>query len=510
MWSIEQVLRRAEREGRSSPSPSAPIALTSSQRGAKVIARLCRRCLAADVKIGMKLADAKALLPEAEIFEFSIEEDREALEKLSIWAQRFSPIAAKDSFYNSKTFTLDPRASGINLDISGSRRLFGGERRMLKIIDLRLKRAGLSARYALAPNLGAAWALSRYRKNSFSIAEENGLQNVLFPLPISALRIAKETVLSLKELNVFKIGELLSLDRNSLRDRFGKEIVVRLEQALGLREEKIQADSKEEIIRLEKNFLSPLIEIAAVEHNCLLLLQEMLTELSAAKKKPSAILLELKRVQAKNSTLEISLNFPTLNQKLIANILVNKLEKTDIGRGVEALSISAPETLDLRAKVAKEIYPLSQDVEDKNCEELLDSIIQKIGSARVLSLEKKESYVPEKSFCYKPLLETRKGPWQRTAVICQNRPSFLFERAEEIRALALMPDSPPSWIKWRKRDYRLLEALGPERISPEWWSEDKNAESTRDYFKAQLPNGVWLWLYRELESSRWFVQGLWA
>ena len=44
-----------------------------------------------------------------------------------------------------------------------------------------------------------------------------------------------------------------------------------------------------------------------------------------------------------------------------------------------------------------------------------------------------------------------------------------------------------------------------ERITTEWWQ----GPQTRDYFKVQTAAGQWLWVYRQLETSRWFVHGIW-
>ena len=71
-------------------------------------------------------------------------------------------------------------------------------------------------------------------------------------------------------------------------------------------------------------------------------------------------------------------------------------------------------------------------------------------------------------------------------------------------------------IRWRDEDHRVLSALGPCRISPEWWRHAAASPSaiapdkTRDYFKLQDHAGRWLWVYREVETSRWFIHGRWV
>ncbi|MEL0110341.1 MAG: DUF6504 family protein, partial [Rickettsiales bacterium] len=74
--------------------------------------------------------------------------------------------------------------------------------------------------------------------------------------------------------------------------------------------------------------------------------------------------------------------------------------------------------------------------------------------------------------------------------------------------------TPPSVFRWRHRLYQLRRIDGPERISPEWWRQDRDRMSApRDYWRIEDAEGQRLWLYREVGGameSRWFVHGLFA
>jgi protein ImuB len=89
-----------------------------------------------------------------------------------------------------------------------------------------------------------------------------------------------------------------------------------------------------------------------------------------------------------------------------------------------------------------------------------------------------------------------------------DRPSLLLERPEPVEVIAMTPDGPPSWFRWRGLGQCVTVSAGPERLAMEWWRWSSPA--TRDYFKIQDEHGRWLWIYRTLESGRWFVHGLWA
>ena len=102
------------------------------------------------------------------------------------------------------------------------------------------------------------------------------------------------------------------------------------------------------------------------------------------------------------------------------------------------------------------------------------------------------------------------------------RPLRLIEPAEEVEALAMVPDGPPLRFRWRRGIYQVVRSEGPERIAPPWWigANDRPSEAkegiTRDYFRIEDTEGRRFWLYREglyeRETSRprWYLQGLFA
>jgi protein ImuB len=76
----------------------------------------------------------------------------------------------------------------------------------------------------------------------------------------------------------------------------------------------------------------------------------------------------------------------------------------------------------------------------------------------------------------------------------------------------MLPDKPPSWIRWRNTTLSIISGIGPERIAPEWWQGDlqRDTFSERDYFTIQDTFGRWLWVFREQRSQQWFMHGVWT
>jgi protein ImuB len=87
----------------------------------------------------------------------------------------------------------------------------------------------------------------------------------------------------------------------------------------------------------------------------------------------------------------------------------------------------------------------------------------------------------------------------------------LLECPRPIEALAPVPDGPPVQVGLGRRRHRVVSAVGPERILPEWWRTP--GARLRDYHAITLANGRSLWVYREgaygePEPPAWWLHGL--
>ena len=75
------------------------------------------------------------------------EGDAALVQRLAIWAGRWSPLVEVDG-------------DGLRLDVSGVAHLFGGEHGLAFDIQRRFAGIGLTVRIAIAPTAAAAWALA--------------------------------------------------------------------------------------------------------------------------------------------------------------------------------------------------------------------------------------------------------------------------------------------------------------------------------------------------------------
>jgi protein ImuB len=101
------------------------------------------------------------------------------------------------------------------------------------------------------------------------------------------------------------------------------------------------------------------------------------------------------------------------------------------------------------------------------------------------------------------------------------RPIRLFQPPEPVEAQWVLPDDPPFRFTWRRRQHRVMQADGPERIAEEWWVEGGPvnarigaADAIRDYYRVEDIEGRRFWLFRAGlpgdPPPRWFVHGIFA
>ena len=117
------------------------------------------------------------------------------------------------------------------------------------------------------------------------------------------------------------------------------------------------------------------------------------------------------------------------------------------------------------------------------------------------------SFIPERS-C---MLETADAPETATTTTLPapalDRPSLLLPEPWPIDVVFLFPDGPIGSVRRDGEARRVILCRGPERIGAEWWRRE---HTTRDYYQLHLDDGSWLWVFRAIESGRWFLHGEWA
>ena len=476
-----------------------PILLFAMQHNVQVVARCCEHALARGVRLGgvMTLAHARALIehPDIHIEEFDLMRDSESLRKLAAWATRYSPLVAADS------------PDGLLIDISGCDRYFGGEKKLLRRMIGDLHRLGFQARAAAASTFGCAWAAARFIPHDNIVIPPGRESEFLAPLPIEALRLDEQIIKALHEVEITIIGHLFDLPRNQLTARYGEELLLRMDQASGEAMEAIDPVRPRPLLAAARAFDGPVLQLEGIE----ITIRELLEQLSAAllrrERGVRRLDLELLRIDAEPVRTSITLSRPSRNAKHVWALLQARVEKMNLGFGVERITLTAGRTGKLHHQQYEVNALCGSEHVDRAAGELIDTLASRLGPDRVLRLQPRESHIPEYAFRYRSAMENIPHREMSASIIAADRPTIVLPRPELI-AMELL-DSVPMRFRWRCFESAVMSWIGPERIAGEWWNQIPRGP-VRDYFKVQDESGRWLWMYREPQTSRWFMHGVWT
>jgi protein ImuB len=236
----------------------------------QVLVSLSAEAEAEGLTRGQPLRDAQAICPALLTRPANPVAEAAFLSALRRWAGKFSPWVAEE-----------PPAALI-VDLTGCAHLFGGEEALLDQIAAECDDLGLAVHCGIADTLGAAWALARYagqpvrrravgrrdrpgglghalaRREAAELGEGRAQPRASSPrataladraagpdahgargLPVAALRLPPETAADLTRLGLRRIADLSGQPRAGLARRFGRQLVQRLDQAMGVEPEPV-------------------------------------------------------------------------------------------------------------------------------------------------------------------------------------------------------------------------------------------------------------------------------
>ncbi|MDO8632730.1 MAG: DNA polymerase Y family protein [Phycisphaerales bacterium] len=520
-WPISLAMRERQRtiagsNGRdacSSVESAFAVVLVAAERGRQWVACASERAEAKGVCVGMSLAHAKALLKGTQIGErpFTPAEDARRLHRLARWAQRFSPVVAPDE------------PDGLLLDVAGCEGLFGEDRRMVAMIDASFKKLNLPVRLALAPTIGCAWAVSRLAVDRIKIVTPERVREELAPLSVAGLRIDPLFVGALHEVGIERIGVLFDLPRQELACRFGADLLRRLDQATGEANEAITPLRVSTPIEATRNFDGAVTSLEAILITARELLFTLVLRLEERGCGARTLDVVLQRMSAEPSRISISLTYPSRDIRHLWTLLRPKIERTNLGYGVESVSLHASRLgkLSPQQLCFGHVEPGSESQGDEaDWGELLDRLMDRLGPRAVCAMTVSETHVPEEAFPLRAWSQTQgRVPRRGNHDVAGNvgdvdRPSQLFEVPEPVQVVSLVPEGPPSWLRWRGRDCAVHCASGPERLALPWWEAQRGTSPSpniaRDYYEVEDDQGRLLWVFRDRATNGWFVHGLWA
>jgi protein ImuB len=455
---------------RANPGLKAPLVLYEKIKGGLRLAAVDREAGLEGLRIGQALADARALVPGLSV----LEQDRAALvaafADFADWHSNASPLVG----------VIADRApfGDLILDITGVAHLFGGEAQMLRMVLTRLRALNYTVTGAIASTIGAAWAVSHFAGSRIVMPQQ--LAEMLDDLPVAALRLDATQIGLLAQMGLDTIGQLRKRPRKPLLARFGASLILRLDQAYGHIEERMTPRLPPVDHFVERRFFEPISTLDDVLLTADGLAQELAQVLETEGLGAQTFHLFLYRVDHKVMTLSLNAARLTRDARHMASLFRHRAQRLeeenyDPGFGIDMVRMAASS---LDRLDATQLGSFTIETGASDLEQLTDRLASRLGPLSVLRTELVGSHIPERAARLVPAVAGM--PAQPPSVQVRERPLRLLPQPELVAINAEVPDGLPASMIWRRQQYRLVKAAGPERISAEWWRRNERLKLVPD------------------------------
>lgn len=472
-----------------------PFVLAIPDHGRLIITAASLLAQSKGINEGMAVADARAIIPSLQVLNDKQEIVIKLLKALAEWCIRYTPVVAIDS------------PDGLILDATGCAHLWDDEKNYITVIHKRFKEFGYYTRLATANTIGAAWAIARFGKEETVIVKSEQTSSLLTLSP-AALRIETVIAEKLARLGLRQISQFINMPRTALRRRFGQQLLQRLDQALGNKEEMLLPVQPINPYEERLACLEPIVTATGIEIALQRLLDTLCQRLHQEEKGLRTVLFKCFRVDGKIQKIEIGTNRPTCNTIHLFKLFQLKIECIEPALGIELFTLEALK-VEKRYTAQEKLWENNSGLNNIDLSELLDRIEGKIGPGSIHRYIPDEHYWPARSFKETSSInETSPTTWNAA----RPRPMQLLTRPEVIEVTAPIPDYPPMLFRYKGKLHKIAKADGPERIEQEWWLQQGRH---RDYYSVEDEDGCRYWIFRSGHYDadkipKWFIHGFFA
>jgi len=409
-----------------------------------------------------------------------------------------------------RALQFTPRVAQVDeallLEVSGSERLWGGRKRLLR-----------SLVQGCEPLSGAQWAhgatsLVALALLRLKLRGEAPPAHLPRDLPLDALTAAREHVPTLERTGTRTWGDLRTLPRAGVARRFGAALLDALDAGYGDRPERY------DWLQLPEEF-DMKFELAALATTAPELMwsaQRLLTQLQVwlqARHRGVLALelewtLDLRRLNGvrlpSHEQLTVRTAQPTQDISHLRRLVSEHLSRATLSAPVNHLRLRSIETMPWGG-ADKSLLP-EDNVKGERLHQLVERLSVRLGEGNVLVAQAQEDHRPEKMQRWVP---ARAGGPATTNHADALYPPWLLPRPLPLE----VHNSVPHYGGPLRRLARLY------RVETGWWEGGKPA--LRDYFVARSEEAGLVWIYRErplqlaqglehAQEFRWYLQGLYA
>jgi protein ImuB len=397
-------------------------------------------------------------------------------------ARHFSPYSEQTS------------SGTVLIDMRGSAELFGGPQDIASAMN---NRAGIPVDVAIARDLDTAiFAARGFRGTTIIPPGQEGA--VLAPLSLSLLPCSPEVASILNSWGIRTFGEFAALPAAGIAARLGKEgsHLHRLVRGEGNRQLRPFEDPTrfEETMELE----SPIELLESLSFLLGRLLHDLCNRLTASSLSADEIHLALTLENAPVHACTLRTALPMRDPMIFLKLLQLELS----GRPPAAPIVKIH--LELRAmptRTEQHHLFLALSPEPAKLEVTLSKLTHLLGAENVGTPELLNTHRPDafrvKRFSGLVTASKTKLPASPALVLRRYRPPRI--------AQVIQKSECPVHIRSLSLQGSVIRCAGPWRSSGDWW---KTERWNRDEWDVALSDGALYRLYEELDTRRWFVEGV--
>lgn len=447
-----------------------PLAVTEGAGSRRQVIAANTAARHAGVLAGMDAPSCLLREPTLRLLDRSRADERRAMTALACWAHQFTSDVCMDV----------PRWM-LWLEAGSSLRYFNGLARLYAHIREGVAGLGYTGLFGIAPTFEAAALLAK-RPDTLPVLNRAELRAALASQPLSTLDIDPRVIDQLQTAGLRTLGELQAIGADALARRFGEDLPHYLQRVLGERADVRRRHVAPSVYRRR-------VEVEGIESvEGLLfplrrLLQEFAGYLRGRDLAIQQLTLTLNHRGDDRTVLTLTTSAPQRDAIRLFTLLREKLERVQLPDAVNEVVLAADEFVEPR--ITQGDFFDDHQRENDNWSALLDKLRARLGPDAVRRLGLSDDHRPEHAWCV-----IAEGKSAAAAEDFPDRPLWFLREPLPLNGLPQ------------------LQLLGtPERIEAGWWAEQ---DHSRDYYLARTDAGARWWLFREADTHRWYLQGLWA
>jgi protein ImuB len=408
------------------------------------------------------------------------------------WALQFTPRVA----------SLD---EALLLEISGSERLFGGRKALLRRL---LEPPGLApAAWAPGPTSLVALALLRHGGAALAGPAPDAL-------PLATLSAARPHLPTLERIGCRTWADLRALPRGGFARRFGAPLLAALDTAYGAKPESHEWLTLPESFDLKVELAVLATSAPELMGAVVPLLTRLQVWLQARHQGVLALELEwtldLRRLNGKAlppcEQLRVRTAQATQDMAHLRRLIGEQLARTPLAAPANHLRLRSLETLPWGG--ASRSFLPEDNVKGEGLHQLVERLSARLGEHNVLAPQARSDHRPERMQDWLPArgavssAHAFNAPTEPHPASAAIYPPWLLPEPVRLK----MNGDTPLYGGPLRRLARLY------RVETAWWEE--GGPAVRDYFIARSEQAGLVWVFRErplhATGQRWYLQGLYA